>query len=76
VANEFKAADQTNQGVSLEAFRAFSAAHQGMFHPVYQLQHSLRVKTLGTAVWEKAMRKRVRKRSFSEVAIGCKECTL
>ena len=68
VANEFKAANQAQQGVTLDAFRAFVEDHHGIFNPVYQLQHALRVKTLGTTFWEKTMRLRARKRSFSEVS--------
>ena len=68
VTNEFKAADQAQQGVTLDAFRAFVEVHHGIFNPVYQLQHTLRVKTLGTAFWEKTMRQRARKKSFSEVS--------
>ena len=68
VTNEFKAADQAQQGVTLDAFRAFVEAHHGLFNPVYQLQHTLRVKTLGTVFWEKTMRQRACKKSFSEVS--------
>lgn len=68
VTNEFKAADQAQQGVTLNTFRAFVEVHEGIFHPVYQLQHTLRVKTLGTAIWEKMTRQHARKRSFSEVS--------